>query len=519
MASADVINTLIAEAGGEGDAGLIAAAWAIQQRAAARGQTIDQVIKSGFDGYSNPGSGAVRAQQDPRLRAKVEQIVTGVQNGTIPNPVPGADHFLSGDAMPSWAKGMKPVATIGGHRFYASGDVPQEAYGPLIPPGELPEVASLTDTVPGRPVPVTPSPQMNTMRSPPPLPPSRPSSGYSPDYIQKSMASLPKAMPVNLGDQIGMSPIQGGSQQAPLFDAGYDERMGAMRLMPEALDTQGMFTARSPSPPRLLPPIPPSTLGQPPATRTVQSVPVTPRPQVPGNTYAGQDRAMPSALPNPIPTRPGVTRTASLAGNVALPPGVRPQVPSTTAAVPQSETQRLAALYANGGPTRPFVQMPNMAEVAAGTGFRVPQSAQFVYDPAASQPTRLPALNPNLPDPVQVIPGLPRAPRVAPVPFGRPSFMTAAMPPMPPIRPTRPIPLQRPAQQAPARSPLRITVNGANPLPVPQQQSGAVQQFRNQGMSPAQAYDAANRAAAERARDRSGNTTERSDYFKMATGG
>jgi len=184
MASADVINTLIAEAGGEGDQGLIAAAWAIQQRAAARGQTIDQVIKSGFDGYSNPGSGSVRAQQNPRLRAKVEQILAGVQNGTIPNPVPGADHFLSGDVMPSWAKSMTPVATIGGHRFYASGNVPQAAYGPLVPPGEIPQVASRTDTVPPRqaPMPVTPSPTVAQMRG----------SNAPSNLVSSSFAQLPQ---------------------------------------------------------------------------------------------------------------------------------------------------------------------------------------------------------------------------------------------------------------------------------------------------------------------------------------
>lgn len=163
-----VIDTLIAEAGGEGDPGLIAAAWAIQQRAAARGQTIDQVVRSGFDGFSDPGSGARRAQQDPAMRARVERIMGGVANGSIPNPVPGADHFLSGDVMPGWANKMKLVATIGGHRFYASGNVPQAAYGPLIPPGELPEVASLTDTVPPRPgVPVTASPNLQALRNAP----------------------------------------------------------------------------------------------------------------------------------------------------------------------------------------------------------------------------------------------------------------------------------------------------------------------------------------------------------------
>ncbi|CDP52357.1 hypothetical protein [Devosia sp. DBB001] len=131
MASKAVIDTLIAEAGGEGRKGLIAAAWALQQRAEARGMTLDQVVRQPgqFEGYSNPGSGAQKAQQNSKLRSQVEAIVEGVQKGTIPNPVPGADHFLSGNAKPGWSKNMDLVATIGGHRFYASGDVPKSAMG------------------------------------------------------------------------------------------------------------------------------------------------------------------------------------------------------------------------------------------------------------------------------------------------------------------------------------------------------------------------------------------------------
>ena len=176
MVTKAVIDTLIAEAGGEGEVGLIAAAWAVQQRAAARGQTIDQVVRSGFDGYTNPGSGAVKAQQNPALRAKVEQIMRGVQDGSIPNPVPGADHFLSGDVMPGWAKSMRLVATIGGHRFYASGKVPEEAQGGSVlteldvtPPRVAPRPADLTPAVTAarnRVTPQTPSPAINAARTP-----------------------------------------------------------------------------------------------------------------------------------------------------------------------------------------------------------------------------------------------------------------------------------------------------------------------------------------------------------------
>lgn len=176
MVTKAVVDTLIAEAGGEGDEGLIAAAWAIQQRAAARGQTIDQVVRSGFDGFTNPGSGAVKSQQNPAMRAKVEEIMRGVESGKIPNPVPGADHFLSGDVMPSWAKSMKLVATVGGHRFYASGKVPEDAQGGSVAtkldvsqPRVAPRPADITPAIVAarnRVTPQTPSAAIAAARTP-----------------------------------------------------------------------------------------------------------------------------------------------------------------------------------------------------------------------------------------------------------------------------------------------------------------------------------------------------------------
>lgn len=160
----DLVNTIIAEAGGGGKEGITAATWAIAQRAAARGQTMDQVIRSGFDGFTNPGPGSVKAQQNQALRNQVEQIIQGVQRGDIPNPVPGADHFLSGDANPSWSKGMKLVATIDGQRYYASGQVPKSAQGVGLPPGELPSVASLLDTKRPAPTPAIQSPNAAFLR-------------------------------------------------------------------------------------------------------------------------------------------------------------------------------------------------------------------------------------------------------------------------------------------------------------------------------------------------------------------
>jgi hypothetical protein len=420
MASKDVIDTLIAEAGGEGEAGLIAAAWAIQQRAAARGQTIDQVIKSGFDGYSNPGSGAVKAQQDPRLRAKVEQIMTGVQNGTIPNPVPGADHFLSGDVQPSWLKGMKPVATIGGHRFYASGNVPQSAYGPLIPPGELPEVATALATAPTPrpPLPVTPSIDLAQYRK-----------NVAPSQLgPQTFAALSKPKRY-LGDEVGMSPIMGGKQEQPMFDAAFDTRVGAMRPTNYPVQGSQVGASKAPAPvphfpsahltakrandpvlqaslnakyPAKLPPLPPPGIGGPPTTKLVQSTPVP----KPGFSYAGQDAGVhPKATHVTsyayVPPASGFPTTAQITAATGFrpPPAVPDRLPQGVAGLP--------ALYGTGN--------------VAGVGTKAVAPQPF------ARPPSFPA--------TQVAQG-----KVAPVPFNRPTAVGTQLA----VKPMPPMPIPRP---------------------------------------------------------------------------
>jgi len=69
---------------------------------------------------------------------------------------------------------------------------------------------------------------------------------------------------------------------------------------------------------------------------------------------------------------------------------------------------------------------------------------------------------------------------------------------------------------APARQPLRVTVNGANAYaptpapasqrPAPRQNTSIVEMYKNQGMSSQQAYDTANRASVENAIANSSNS-------------
>jgi len=486
MASKDLIDTLIAESGGEGDAGLIAAAWAIQQRAAARGQTPDQVIKSGFDGYTNPGSGAKRAQQDPSLRAKVERIVNGVQAGTIPNPVPGADHFLSGDVMPSWARNMKPVATIGGHRFYASGDVPQSAYGPLIPPGELPEVATLTDVVGPRvaPMPATMTPDLRQMRNPlqsvdaqraqvtpspnVPLPQRRPS---APDIVTTSMAALnaPRGN-VNATRAVDML----ASTQNPVTprltaDGGNIYSYHIPDMTPTTVT--GGLGSLTPSPARArLPELPPSNIGQPPTTRVVQSVPF--------NSAAQRPTA---AQINDAARRAALTANQS---NVerALPP--IPSIPSVGSSAANINAQRAEQLGQRVATTIPARLAPGNAAQAYDVSINGPAGLtrqQFAALPLPAIPsvsTFAANVAPS-PRPANARPMVGSATNPVRIPQGM--AVTSAM-----------LPQIAAAQNA--GLPLRAVVNGANSYRAPPSLT-PIQAFRAQGYSPSAAYEAANASA------------------------
>lgn len=332
MASKAVIDTLIAEAGGEGEEGLIAAAWAIQQRAAANGVTIDQVVKSGFDGYTNPGSGAVKAQQDPALRSKVEQIMSRVESGEISNPVPGADHFLSGDVMPSWAKGMKLVATIGGHRFYASGKVPETAQGNSV----ATQLSVRQAPTPAVASPVTVA-KRNRQNMTPAADLSAQSKSIATPYLTRDGQGvtdpvgtvLGKQMTTRLAQKPGQSQIERSKPRQVVQPANPSLAGASDRVRGNEAQTRNVATT--------IASIPTVAVGGPPTTRKVTSVPVKPKP--------GQSTIERTTLPV---AKPGVTRIAGgIAGTVAMPPGVRPVVASTKAKPGQSIIERATT------PTKP----------------------------------------------------------------------------------------------------------------------------------------------------------------------
>jgi hypothetical protein len=394
-----------------------------------------------------------------------------VQAGTIPNPVPGADHFLSGDVMPSWAKSMKPVATIGGHRFYASGDVPQAAYGPLIPPGELPEVATLTDTVGPRvaPVPRTMSDDLGQMRNPlmsptaraaqvtplpPPLPQRRPS---APDIVTPSMAAINAQRGGNVNATRAVDMI--AATQNPVTPRLTADGSNIMSYhIPDMTPTTvtGGLGSLTPSPARArLPELPPSNIGQPPTTRVVQSVPF-------------------NSSSMPQPTSAQINDAARRASLTATQSNVERALPS----VP---TARQATAVTAPQPFNPRARDSNYAANTA-LGERVATQMAPVFSQPGFIPNRLvpnpivqPSFVPLNQPPIQVVPSPMSA---VPLPRRRPDIA--------PMRTPQAMP--RMAAQA---SPLRVTVNGAGSYSTPRPQPMTpIQSLMAQGMSQAQAYNA-----------------------------
>lgn len=344
----DVIDTLIAEAIGEGRQGLEAVAWVIKNRAEDRGLTPAQIVRqtSQFTGFSNPGAAVKKAQQDPKIRAQVEAIWKAVQAGAVPDPTGGATHYHTTDVNPSWAKGVNRFGTerIGSHVFY-----PEHP----IPPRDVPQVATLTDTVRRAPAPVTASPDMQLMRGTmgnaaprvplPPMGTPRVADLYAgiypkgditaPGAVGRSVDVAGRATNPALADalarRVSASPMPGrsgfaGQERAPTTQRTFptpgqveNTRQPASLppLPPSSLPTNRVATNSASDRVRGNPnqrtvsvktvaTIPTTGVGKPPATRMVQSVP----------------------MPAATKPKPSIARVAGFAGpaNVPLPSTPKP---------------------------------------------------------------------------------------------------------------------------------------------------------------------------------------------------
>lgn len=130
----DIIDTLIAEAYGEGPEGMRRVGETILNRAAIRRLDPAEVVRqpSQYTGYFAPGPAAIQAQQDPIARSAAEAAwELARQPG---DPTDGADHYKANYVNPGWAAQMPQTGSYGAHDFYRSTAVPAEALARLLAP-------------------------------------------------------------------------------------------------------------------------------------------------------------------------------------------------------------------------------------------------------------------------------------------------------------------------------------------------------------------------------------------------
>ena len=221
----------------------------------------------------NTGAGGNNPQQFSKnsdIYKSAERALNLVLSGERPDYTGGAVFYKTPAVKSPFHDSQNKFGTIerNGHLYYPTRPVP---------PGEIPnQVASLTDTVAPRvaPNPATMSPDLSLMRNPqmsssarmaqvtPPLPQPRPA---SPMDIARAPGTTVATIPTSM--RPGQSQI---------------ERITPMPTAREIAMAPGQTIAT----------IPTSGIGQPPATRTVPSVPYTLQPtareiaQAPGTTIA-----------------------------------------------------------------------------------------------------------------------------------------------------------------------------------------------------------------------------------------
>lgn len=337
------------------------------------------------------------------------------------------------------------------------------AQGIRLPPNEIPNMVgtalSVVPTPRVAPTPETMTPDLALMRNPqmsssarmaqvtPPLPQPRPVSPMDiarapgttiatiPTSMRPGQSQIERITPMPSAREIAMAP---GTTIATIPTT----PRASLPSLPRSVPGQSQIERTMPSareiasaPGTTIATIPTSGIGQPPATRTVPSVPYTLQPtarevaQAPGVTVA----TIPTA-----PTQPMNMRSRDSVANAAL-------------------GQRVATQMA------PAFNQPS-----------------FIPDRLVPNPIVQPSFVPLNQPPIQVVP----SPLSSAVPLPRRRPMT----PIAPVQRVAPQPMPRMAQAA---SPLRVTVQGAGSYNAPRPQPMTpIQSLMAHGMSQAQAYNA-----------------------------
>jgi hypothetical protein len=373
-----VAQTIAAEAGGGGTRAMQAVANVIQNRAAATGQTPYQVVMNGgFEGRTSTSSGAVANRNNRALVNQAAQIMSSVQSGELEDVTGGADHYYSprgqsalGRNAPGWADPSRQTASIGGNTFYRLNSAP-------LPPADIPMGSAALGYV-DAPQPATLNSALQAIqKSTAPsnwadfyssLLPEAPGPIAAPDYEQ---LTSPQAVSGWYG-QFGLPPASGAPpvsdyatittpRQAGDFYSGFGLPAAPRSVLPSAWPTLPQAQS-SGGPSDSLRAMYDPALG--PYWSPTDNM----SPYVNSSSTALAPPTAPSVLPATWPTLPGGgnTNVGSFEDvgadgsinlfqprSVALPAGVRPNVPSAAPELMQPKTATgnpLASLFASSVP-------------------------------------------------------------------------------------------------------------------------------------------------------------------------
>ena len=108
-----IIKCIISEAIGESEQGQIAVAYVFKTRS-------DKGLSLGSCGYKRKDIDKFIARQPKSKVERVKFLWNLVKQNKLVNPVPDCTHFenIRAFGVPSWAKEMIEVKTIGNHTFY-----------------------------------------------------------------------------------------------------------------------------------------------------------------------------------------------------------------------------------------------------------------------------------------------------------------------------------------------------------------------------------------------------------------
>jgi len=397
----------------------------------------DLTIEQAISRYAPPNENNTQAYINAVTRA------AGVPSGTKMSELTPQQQtaFLAAQAQ---VEGMR------------QGDI-YNAQGVRLPPNEIPNMVgtalSVVPTPRVSPSPAMMSPDLSLMRNPqmsssarmaqvtPPLPQPRPA---SPMDIARAPGTTVATIPTSM--RPGQSQI---------------ERITPMPSAREIAMAPGTTVAT----------IPTSGIGQPPATRSVPSVPYNLQPtareiaQAPGTTIA--------TIPTSPQQLPSLPRTVPGQSTIERNPPVLNAMQATAATAPRTMNMGSRDSVAN-----------------AALGQRVGQQIAPAFSPLdpferlAPNPIVQPSFVPLNQPPIQVVPSaLPPLSSIVPLPRRRPAT---------PIAPMRQAMPQQMPRMAPQASPMaRIVVNGAGSYNAPRPQPMTpIQSLMAQGMSQAQAYNA-----------------------------